>query len=67
MNATMKQNYDDINCVYMSSTLIFMLEQIKIRKPELTIEQALVIVSEIVSHNFPRCLDKYLKGDEWKL
>jgi hypothetical protein len=63
----MKIGSDDTHCIYTSQVLVFMLEIIKSRVPDITLEQSLVIVNEIVTANFPKCLDKYLKNEEWKL
>lgn len=30
-------------------------------------EQCLKIASQIIKANFPKCLEKFAKGEEWKL
>jgi hypothetical protein len=63
----MKIGCDDTHCIYTSQALVFMLELIKTRDPDIALEQALIIINEIVTANFPKCLDKYLKGETWRL
>ena len=43
------------------------IEVIKQSKTELTEQQIEKIITDIVTYNFPICLNKYLNGKDWKL
>ncbi len=45
----------------------FVVLQVQYRRPDYTIEECLVIATEIIKANFPKCVDKWAKGEEWKL
>lgn len=47
--------------------LSLLIREVQSRDPDCGEAEALAIIVAIISHNFPKCLDKYLKGEEWKL
>lgn len=45
----------------------FLIITVKNETPQYNDEQCLKIATEIIKANFPICLTKYLRGDQWKL
>lgn len=45
----------------------FLIITVKHETRQYTDEQCLKIAAEIIKINFPVCLTKYLKGEQWKL
>jgi hypothetical protein len=51
----------------MNDLFNWCLEQLKQLKPNYTDDECFMVIQEIVKTNFPVCLRKYLKGEQWKL
>jgi hypothetical protein len=49
------------------SIIDFLINSIKHYKPLYSEEQCLKVSLEIIKANFPKCLEKFVKGEEWKL
>jgi hypothetical protein len=51
----------------MSDLYSFLVQQVKAKKPTYSDDECLIIANEIIRANFPKCLEKFAKGEEWKL
>lgn len=51
----------------VSQTVNLMVNEVRDRSPKLPDEKVCELIHLIVSTNFPKCLEKYINGDDWKL